>query len=142
MLHDACSAAGKGGSGSCRMRLAAAAAFFPTRQSQLNFTRQSHSSCQFIISLQHLMYTMPHMQVAMVVVVVSIVLLAWSCKTSRHTACHGPKPPKSAVMWGLLMLLQVKQAIPRVEERTYRKGQVLVEQGKVPEGLFLILSGD
>jgi CRP-like cAMP-binding protein len=40
------------------------------------------------------------------------------------------------------MLLQVKQAIPRVEERTYRKGQVLVEQGKVPEGLFLILSGD
>lgn len=39
------------------------------------------------------------------------------------------------------MLLQVKQAIPRVEERTYRRGQVLVEQGKVPEGLFLILSG-
>eukprot|EP00775_Hariotina_reticulata_P006821 gene6821-7038_t len=36
---------------------------------------------------------------------------------------------------------QVKQAIPRVEERTYRRGQVLVEQGKVPEGLFLILSG-
>jgi hypothetical protein len=38
-------------------------------------------------------------------------------------------------------VLQVKEAIPSVEERTYRKGQLLVEQGKVPEGFFLILQG-
>jgi hypothetical protein len=37
--------------------------------------------------------------------------------------------------------VQVKQAIPSVEERTYRKGQLLVEQGKVPDGFFLILQG-
>lgn len=36
----------------------------------------------------------------------------------------------------------MKDAIPSVEERTYRKGQVLVQQGKVPEGLFLILRGE
>jgi hypothetical protein len=37
--------------------------------------------------------------------------------------------------------LQVKEAIPSVEERTYRRGQLLVEQGKVPDGFFLILQG-
>jgi hypothetical protein len=37
--------------------------------------------------------------------------------------------------------MQVKEAIPSVEERTYRKGQLLVEQGKVPDGFFLILQG-
>lgn len=36
---------------------------------------------------------------------------------------------------------QVKTAVPNVEERTYKKGALLVQQGKVPEGLFLILSG-
>eukprot|EP00879_Flechtneria_rotunda_P021169 GHRR01022301.1.p1 GENE.GHRR01022301.1~~GHRR01022301.1.p1 ORF type:complete len:459 (+),score=92.17 GHRR01022301.1:239-1615(+) len=36
---------------------------------------------------------------------------------------------------------QVKEAIPAVEERTYKKGQVLVQQGKVPDGLLLILKG-
>jgi hypothetical protein len=35
----------------------------------------------------------------------------------------------------------VKEAIPSVEERTYRKGQLLVDQGKVPDGFFLILQG-
>lgn len=39
-------------------------------------------------------------------------------------------------------MLQVKDAIPAVEERTYRRGQVLVQQGVVPEGLFLILRGE
>lgn len=38
--------------------------------------------------------------------------------------------------------LQVKEAIPSVEERIYKKGQVLLQQGKVPEGLFLILHGE
>jgi hypothetical protein len=36
---------------------------------------------------------------------------------------------------------QVKIAVPNVEERTYKKGSLLVQQGQVPEGLFLILSG-
>jgi hypothetical protein len=37
--------------------------------------------------------------------------------------------------------LQVRAAIPKVEERTYKKSALLVQQGQVPEGLFLILSG-
>lgn len=36
---------------------------------------------------------------------------------------------------------QVKTAVPNVQERTYKKGALLVEQGQVPEGLFLILTG-
>ncbi|KAF8055587.1 SS4 [Scenedesmus sp. PABB004] len=36
---------------------------------------------------------------------------------------------------------QVKAACPDVEERTYRRGAVLVAQGALPEGLFLILRG-
>jgi hypothetical protein len=37
--------------------------------------------------------------------------------------------------------VQVKTAVPNVEERTYKKGAVLVQQGQVPDGIFLILSG-
>ena len=33
------------------------------------------------------------------------------------------------------------QTVPSMEERTYKKGKVLVHEGSVPEGLFLILSG-
>jgi hypothetical protein len=41
----------------------------------------------------------------------------------------------------VLLPLQVKTAVPNVEERTYKKGALLVQQGHVPDGLFFILSG-
>ncbi|KAF6258183.1 hypothetical protein COO60DRAFT_1693425 [Scenedesmus sp. NREL 46B-D3] len=54
--------------------------------------------------------------------------------------CAGlSKAEQSQAVTGLKQ--QVKDAIPSVEERTYRKGQLLVEQGKVAEGFFLILQG-
>lgn len=42
-----------------------------------------------------------------------------------------PRPPSP----------QVKTAVPNVEEHTYKKGSLLVQQGQVAEGLFLILAG-
>lgn len=57
-----------------------------------------------------------------------------------HCTCTNMRTTKRIACG--VSVLQVKEAIPSVEERTYRKGQILVEQGRVPEGLFLILHGE
>jgi hypothetical protein len=65
--------------------------------------------------------------------------------SSGGGAAAGPlaPPPPAAPAAGPLTawVHQVKAAVPTVEERRFKRGQVLIREGAVPEGLFLITAG-
>lgn len=57
--------------------------------------------------------------------------------TAVRVMASGREQNQALTSWGK----QMKAALPSMEERTYKKKQVLVREGEVPEGMFLILKG-